>query len=642
MNKVPDRKTAVLALLGFTLSAVNPRMARAGYGGGSDVNSTDSEGSSEGTSEESSGQSLDGTVAALSTTGGLLLVGGLITAVVVISLVHKRHHAQTDEPVGENARALLEETDEPVGENARALLVAALVTERQDLGMTASLLVQSPAALDQLELDVARGHGPGLDALTRVTGLPTAEVREQWEAAAMAAGPVLDEAAAARLVLDFIARIAPELPCSPHQATGLVWELLQERERPDFPADADAHRWVASVLGVGVEDAAAATEVAFVDLVHASYGDARAAVIADPGRYLDALSVAVEQRNCAEVDLRVQRLTSLLKSVLIEGCGAEAAERAASEAEAPSSTALPTASLPASPVTCAAVALAATPAPSPAPSSTAPPTAPLPESPAASAALAETAVIAAPSGPAPPSARPRSGPPSAGPPFESPTLGTMKFVPAGTFQMGSPSTLIGRHDDELQHPVTLTHAFYLMEREVTQAQWTAVMGSNPSHFTACGPDCPVESVTWTEAAAFAKKASARDGRSYRLPTEAEWEYAAQGGQELLYSGSAELDAVAWYSTNSATSTHPGCQKERNGYALCDMSGNVFEWVLRTYGDYLTDPAIDPLGARGGTDRVTRGGAWDTKPADTRIARRGKLDVSLSREDLGFRLAMMSP
>lgn len=625
MNEVPDRKTAVLALLGFTLSAVNPRMARAGYG--SDVNySVDSADSSQPGIDQSVGgtQSLE---AALSTTGGLLLVGGLITAVVVISHIHQKTHPQTDEQVGENARALL---------------VAALVTERQDLGMTASLLVQSPAALDQLELDVARGHGPGLDALSRATGLPTARVARHWAAAAAAAGPVVDEAAAARLVLDFVMRAAPDFPISPEQATNLVWELLQERESADFPADADAHRWVAGVLGVGVEEVAAATDMAFIDLVNSSDAEARAAVTADPSWYLDELSGAVERHNRAAVDLRIQRLTSLWQSVLTEGCGAEAAERAASEAEAPSSTALPTASLPASPATCAAVALVATQAASPAPSSTAPPTAPLPESPAASAALAETAVIAAPSGPAPPSAPAPSAAPSAGPPFESPTLGTMRFVPAGTFQMGSPSALIGRHDDELQHPVTLTHAFYLMEREVTQAQWTAVMGSNPSHFSACGPDCPVESVTWTEAVAFAKKASARDGRTYRLPTEAEWEYAAQGGRKLLYSGSDELDAVGWYSANSGISTHPGCEKERNGYGLCDMSGNVFEWVLRTYGDYLQDPAIDPQGAPGGTDRVTRGGAWDTKPADTRIARRGKLDVSLSREDLGFRLAMMSP
>jgi formylglycine-generating enzyme required for sulfatase activity len=112
--------------------------------------------------------------------------------------------------------------------------------------------------------------------------------------------------------------------------------------------------------------------------------------------------------------------------------------------------------------------------------------------------------------------------------WTSPSLGVMKWIPAGTFTMGSPYG-VGEDDEHPQHTVRLSRGFWMMEHEVTQGEWEAVMGSNPSNFSTCGPTCPVEQVSWDDAVSFAKKVSTRDGLEYRLPTEAEWEYAARGG-----------------------------------------------------------------------------------------------------------------
>jgi formylglycine-generating enzyme required for sulfatase activity len=223
--------------------------------------------------------------------------------------------------------------------------------------------------------------------------------------------------------------------------------------------------------------------------------------------------------------------------------------------------------------------------------------------------------------------------------YASKSLGMMKWIPAGTFMMGSPSSESGRYDDETQHRVTLTKGYWLMEHEVTQGEWEAVMGSNPSTFKTCGPTCPVEQVSWGAAVAFAKKASARDGVTYALPTEAQWEYAARGGQttgqQTLYAGSNEATSVGWISDNSFSTTHAVCGKARNGYGLCDMTGNVWEWTSDGYGDY-GDSATDP--AASGSDRVFRGGGWRHSARSARVADRGRDDPSFRFIGLGFRLS----
>ncbi len=225
--------------------------------------------------------------------------------------------------------------------------------------------------------------------------------------------------------------------------------------------------------------------------------------------------------------------------------------------------------------------------------------------------------------------------------FVSPTLGTMKWIPPGTFMMGSPETEAGRSPDETQHSVTLTKGYWLMEHEVTQGEWQAVMGSNPSNFTACGPTCPVEQVSWNDAVAFAQQASARDGVTYALPTEAQWEYAARGGQDTLYAGSNEATATGWIGDNSGSTTHAVCGLARNAYGLCDMSGNVWEWTSDWYGDYGGN-ATDPTGASTGSARVSRGGSWGSDASLARVAVRNYNGPAFAINFIGFRLSRSNP
>ncbi len=150
-------------------------------------------------------------------------------------------------------------------------------------------------------------------------------------------------------------------------------------------------------------------------------------------------------------------------------------------------------------------------------------------------------------------------------------------APAGTYTMGD--TFGDGASDELPtHQVTVGE-FYIGKYEVTQGQWQAVMGSNPSSFSSCGADCPVESVNLSDVQTFITTLNQLSGKNYRLPTEAEWEYAARsGGQSQEYSGGSDINAVAWYASNSGGTTHPVGQLQANGLGLYDMSGNVDEWV----------------------------------------------------------------
>lgn len=240
---------------------------------------------------------------------------------------------------------------------------------------------------------------------------------------------------------------------------------------------------------------------------------------------------------------------------------------------------------------------------------------------------------------------------------------SMELIPAGIFMMGCTPGDLNCQDDEAIHQVELTNYFHIMRIEVTQEMFEGVMGYQPSYFAGC-PDCPVEQVTWHEAALFANKLSAAEGLSscytcyynsaqsincwgveniytcqgYRLPTEAEWEYAARCEDDSLYAGSDDIDEVAWYVENSGGETHPGEKKEPNACGLYDMSGNVWEWVQDWYDNYPEDTTIDYMNGGGdGNYRVIRGGSYGNSSSITRIANRfwSVPDARYSR--IGFRL-----
>jgi formylglycine-generating enzyme required for sulfatase activity len=181
--------------------------------------------------------------------------------------------------------------------------------------------------------------------------------------------------------------------------------------------------------------------------------------------------------------------------------------------------------------------------------------------------------------------------------------------------------------------------FYMGKYEVTQGQYQAITGSNPSHFK--GSDRPVEKVSWNDARDYIRKLNQRSGKTYRLPTEAEWEYAARsGGRSEKYAGGDSVDAVAWHSGNSGSQTHPVGQKRPNGLGLFDMSGNVWEWCRDWYesGYYGKSPKDNPQGPSGGSYRVNRGGGWYYGPGDVRSANRCRDSPDARNGNLGFRLA----
>ena len=255
-------------------------------------------------------------------------------------------------------------------------------------------------------------------------------------------------------------------------------------------------------------------------------------------------------------------------------------------------------------------------------------------------------------------------------------------LPAGTFEMGCTAGQSSCASNESPaHSVTLTNDFWLSATEVTQGAWQALLGSNPSSFVSCGDDCPVEHVNWYEALAFANALSASEGlaecyvlsgctdapgydmeclsvtvtsastspydcEGYRLPTEAEWEYAARAGTDLLYSGSDVLDEVGWFSANSGGTTHPVATKLPNAWGLYDLSGNAYEWVWDRYGSdyYNSSPSTDPVGPSNGSSRVTRGGCYSTTSSiHLRTAYRNNFGPGNRYTGLfGFRLSRTIP
>ena len=250
----------------------------------------------------------------------------------------------------------------------------------------------------------------------------------------------------------------------------------------------------------------------------------------------------------------------------------------------------------------------------------------------------------------------------------------MVLIPKGDFMMGPLEDDEDVWDDEKpRHRVTLRRDFFVGKYPVTQALWESVMGSNPSHFP--GPNRPVESVSWFDVVDFCNKLSRREGlepvytingenvtcnwnaKGYRLPTEAEWEYSARANKRYKYSGSNNIDEVAWYDGNSGGETHPVGQKKPNGFGLYDMSGNIWEWVWDWWSDdYSTemstgvsvenqldsteknlDSVENPTGNPTGSIRVSCGGGWRNHPERVRASIRYADDPTLRFSSLGFRI-----
>jgi formylglycine-generating enzyme required for sulfatase activity len=230
------------------------------------------------------------------------------------------------------------------------------------------------------------------------------------------------------------------------------------------------------------------------------------------------------------------------------------------------------------------------------------------------------------------------------------------LIPAGEFMMGSPdSDTDAESDEKPQHRVVLSQPFYLGETEVTQKQWKLVMGTEPwkgKAFVKEGDDYPATHVSWEDAVEYCKRLSAKDGRTYRLPTEAEWEYACRAGTRTKWSfgdSADELNAYGWWGGfsdgNAKTEqyAHRVGQKKPNGWGLRDMHGNVWEWCSDRYGEdyYKSSPGEDPSGPSEGSDRVFRGGSWNFAPVYTRSANRGWNSPGDRFDYLGFRLASSS-
>jgi formylglycine-generating enzyme required for sulfatase activity len=235
----------------------------------------------------------------------------------------------------------------------------------------------------------------------------------------------------------------------------------------------------------------------------------------------------------------------------------------------------------------------------------------------------------------------------------------MVYIPPNTFRLGSPTNEIGRAADEgPQTAVTITHGFWMGKYEVTQRDYLAVLGSNPSQFTG-DLSRPVETVSWLDATNYCAKLTEQElaagripgGSHYRLPTEAEWEYAARAGTSTRFSYGDDpaltgLTSYAWYAVNSGNMTHPVGQKAPNSWGLYDMEGNVLEWCFDWYGPYPGGFETDPQGPASNAIgvRVIRGGAWDGFETDCRSARRGAEGVSPFIHDfiLGFRVVLAAP
>ena len=218
----------------------------------------------------------------------------------------------------------------------------------------------------------------------------------------------------------------------------------------------------------------------------------------------------------------------------------------------------------------------------------------------------------------------------------------MVFVEGGAFRMGASAEQGDEidNDEKPLHRVTIKN-YYIGKYEVTQAQWKAVMGNNPSYFK--GKNLPVEKVSWNDVQQFIAKLNKLTGKNYRLPTEAEWEYAARGGNRSAsykFSGSNIVNEIAWHNGNSEKNTHKvGSTPFHNELEIYDMSGNVMEWCEDWYGSYRAQTYDNPKGPKKGNFRVVRGGSWCCYASNCRTSKRYNTPHNVRLRDLGFRLAM---
>jgi formylglycine-generating enzyme required for sulfatase activity len=228
----------------------------------------------------------------------------------------------------------------------------------------------------------------------------------------------------------------------------------------------------------------------------------------------------------------------------------------------------------------------------------------------------------------------------------------MEFVliKPGKFLIGSPEDEPGRYTGERPHRVNLTKPFYLQATEVTQGQWQALMGNNPASHKGCGNNCPIEQVSWDDVQRFIQKLNQKEGTDkYRLPTEAEWEYACRAGSTSAFPNGpitmlqcgvdANLDAIGWYCGNSKDAIKPVAGKKPNAWGLYDMLGNVQEWCQDWFGPYPDDEVVDPKGPKKGSYRVMRGGVWYSPARDVRCASRFGSPPHYRFRYIGFRLCM---
>ena len=244
--------------------------------------------------------------------------------------------------------------------------------------------------------------------------------------------------------------------------------------------------------------------------------------------------------------------------------------------------------------------------------------------------------------------------------------GNLVLISAGPFSLGNTGSYEGEYDEKPPVTIIISKPFYISKYEITQQQYKAVMGNNPSEFK--GDDLPVEQVSWYDALNFCNRLSQSEGltpcytingtkvtcdfeaNGYRLPTEAEWEYAAKAGTKtdfysgkLTYSGNSpidpNLDKIAWYSANSSNATHPVGQKAPNAFGLYDMSGNVWEWCWDRYAEYPSKETKDYQGPEIGTYRVYRGGGWRNLAWYCRSTNRDRNYLDDKNNSLGFRVVL---
>ena len=220
-----------------------------------------------------------------------------------------------------------------------------------------------------------------------------------------------------------------------------------------------------------------------------------------------------------------------------------------------------------------------------------------------------------------------------------------RWAPAATFTIGSPEDEPERDSYETQHSVTLTRGFWILETETTQKRWRGLRGENPSKWQ--GDLKPVDSVGLEEIAAFCakfrEKTNAPEGAAVQLPTEAQWEYAARAGSAEIYAG-LTLDEAAWYGDEDYGGTHDVATKKPNAWGLYDTCGNLWEWCSDRYGEFTKEAATDPTGATPeecpGNVRVDRGGCWDSKPYECRVANRGFYNHDRKSPYVGFRFVVI--